>query len=116
MDVTIIYIVNFDCIDHGACPSIAMDNQAISNACKTINPLWKLSSDIVPQFISREFKFDKYLAGVEFANKIAAIAEQQNHHPEIIICFKMVKIRYWTHNANGLTHMDFAAAKEIDKL
>jgi len=107
--------MNSKCVDHGDCPSQAMDSQAISSAYQSINPQWKLSTDTQPQTISREFKFDKYLAGLDFANKIATIAEKQNHHPEIIISYKVMTVRYWTHNAK-LINLSINSCKSTKSL
>ena len=104
-----------DCNDHGACPSIALKNTELEEYKVKINKNWQLM-DTDPQQLVRDFVFDTYLAGLDFVNQVAQIAEGMNHHPNVILGFKKVRVEYYTHNAAGLTHMDFDAAARIDRV
>jgi len=75
---------------------------------------WTLISE--PNRISREFKFKNFAEALAFTNQVAEIAEAMNHHPDILLKWGSVKVDYWTHNAGGITYMDFGAAKKIDAL
>lgn len=66
--------------------------------------------------IVREFNFDDYNSTVEFVNKVARIAEAENHHPDINFSYGKVKITLSTHEAGGLSEKDFAMAYKIDSL
>ena len=66
--------------------------------------------------IKHEFKFDSYMAGVEFANKVARLAEKENHHPNIHIYYGRVVIDLTTHNIRGLSENDFILAAKIENL
>jgi 4a-hydroxytetrahydrobiopterin dehydratase len=48
--------------------------------------------------------------------KVSELAEIQNHHPEITSAYTRIRIKLWTHDANGLTNKDFELAQAIDKL
>ncbi|MBB6015778.1 4a-hydroxytetrahydrobiopterin dehydratase [Deinococcus radiopugnans] len=64
----------------------------------------------------REFTFDSYPAGVDFAVRVAALAEQQGHHPDIHIFYKRVRLNYFTHDAGGITGADIAGAQAVNDL
>ena len=66
--------------------------------------------------ISKTFEFNSYLDGVDFVNKVANLAEQENHHPDIIIGYCKVKITLTTHDADKITEKDYRLAKLIDDL
>ncbi|GAB7091898.1 4a-hydroxytetrahydrobiopterin dehydratase [Halorubrum luteum] len=60
--------------------------------------------------IVRTYEFDDYLDGVMFANAVAEVAEEQQHHPTIVIEFRSVTIRYTTHEVGGITKRDLRSA------
>lgn len=51
-----------------------------------------------------------------FANGIAAIAEEQRHHPDLFIAWGKVGVEIWTHKIGGLTESDFVFAAKCDRL
>ncbi len=66
--------------------------------------------------IQKEFKFTDFKKAMEFVNKIAVMAEEEGHHPDIHIFYNIVKIELWTHAINGLSDNDFILAAKIDKI
>lgn len=66
--------------------------------------------------IQRTFKFDHYYETIAFANSVACVANQHNHHPEMLISHKSLNVDYSTHSANGLSDLDFKCARSIDSL
>jgi 4a-hydroxytetrahydrobiopterin dehydratase len=67
--------------------------------------------------IEKEFSFSSYLDGAKFASKVAQKAEELNHHPEIVIKYKKVKIKTTTHDqGNTVTELDRSLATAIDGL
>jgi 4a-hydroxytetrahydrobiopterin dehydratase len=85
----------------------------ISENLKNLNG-WKLSPE-KPNKIFREFKFKNFSEALAFVNKIGEIAEEMNHHPEIILKWAYVKVTYWTHDLNDLGELDFEAAGRINR-
>ncbi len=69
-------------------------------------PGWSL----VEEAIEKEFRFKAYLDGVAFASEIGKIAEEQNHHPDILIKWRRVKLTSSTHSVKGLSENDFIMA------
>lgn len=64
--------------------------------------------------LHRVFKFKNYAQAVEFTNKIAAIAEEENHHPLIVLEWGRVTVQWWTHVVKGLHRNDFIMAAKTD--
>ena len=72
-------------------------------------PGWTRDGDA----LRREQRFPTFLAGIEFVNRVASIAESLDHHPDITIEYTKVTLRVTTHDAGGLTETDFALAARI---
>ena len=66
--------------------------------------------------IVKDFEFEDSKKAIEFANKVAEEADRQHHHPSINIRYNKVMITLTTHDANGLTYMDFKLARVIEQL
>ena len=66
--------------------------------------------------IAREFTLATFVAAIEFVGGVAAIAERLNHHPDIDIRYRRVRIAVSTHSAGGLTGLDFELAAQVDRL
>jgi 4a-hydroxytetrahydrobiopterin dehydratase len=64
----------------------------------------------------REYEFSNFIEAMKFANKVAELAEEEGHHPEIIVSWGKCGIELWTHSAQGLTDKDFALAAKIEEL
>jgi len=74
---------------------------------------WKL----IGNTIVKEFEFANFSRALEFVNKVGKIANDKNHHPDILLySYKKVKITSTTHSENAITYKDFDLAKKIDKL
>ena len=66
--------------------------------------------------ITRAFKFPDFVQALAFVNKVGFIAEEQGHHPDILLTWGKAEVTMWTHKINGLTESDFILAAKIDKL
>ncbi|WP_136589492.1 4a-hydroxytetrahydrobiopterin dehydratase [Salinigranum halophilum] len=64
--------------------------------------------------ISRTYEFDDYLAGVSFAMHVGEVAEEEFHHPEIVIGYKTVEVRLTSHEEGGITDKDIRLANLFD--
>jgi 4a-hydroxytetrahydrobiopterin dehydratase len=64
--------------------------------------------------IFKTFNFDSSTNAMVFVNEVANLAEQHQHHPDIMIRMKDVTIELTTHSEHGLTGKDFEVAKQID--
>jgi 4a-hydroxytetrahydrobiopterin dehydratase len=67
--------------------------------------------------IVREWRFDDFGEAIAFVNRVAEVAEEANHHPDIFIHgWNKVKLALTNHSAGGLTEMDFEMAARFDGL
>ncbi len=64
--------------------------------------------------IVRTYEFDDYLTGVAFVRDIAEIADEEFHHPDIIVGFRSVEVRLTNHEAGGITEIDLDMAEQFD--
>lgn len=85
-----------------------------------IEPLMKEISGwsmIDTKQIEKEYVFKNFKQAVAFINKVAAIAEAEGHHPDILLHgWKKVKIMLSTHAIGGLSENDFIVAAKIDSI
>ena len=77
-------------------------------------PKWKLRKD-APR-LWREFTFKDFVRAMKFVNKVAELAEEQGHHPDVHIHWNRVKLVLWTHDIGGLSENDFIVAAKVDLL
>ncbi len=66
--------------------------------------------------IRHEFKFKDFVKAMEFVNKVADLAEDEGHHPNMHIYYNRVVIDLTTHNIKGLSENDFIMAAKIENL
>ena len=95
----------------------ALTEQELEKKITEMTPEWKTGKNEkdVP-FIQRVYHASKFMEGIDFVQKVAKAAEENNHHPDIIINYKRISIRYWTHTASGVTLADVQMAQKIDPL
>ncbi len=74
---------------------------------------WKVVNE---HHLEREFVFKNFQEALAFTNKIGEIAEQEDHHPDILLSYGKVKVLLWTHKINGLSESDFILAAKYDNI
>lgn len=95
----------------GETPPMAADR-----AEKMLNDLsegWTLKDNSSKLF--KAFKFKNFKRAFEFVSKIAEIAEEEGHHPNIHFTWGLVELEIWTHKINGLAEADFVMAAKADR-
>jgi 4a-hydroxytetrahydrobiopterin dehydratase len=76
---------------------------------------WKLTAD--RKRIRREWRVRDFMTALDFFQRIAQIAESEDHHPDLHLTdYRIVAIEIWTHAVGGLTENDFILAAKIDQL
>ena len=74
---------------------------------------WHLTDD--GKRIGREWKFKNFVDSLSFLNRVGAVAEQEQHHPDLhLTSYRHVRIEIWTHAIDGLSENDFILAAKID--
>ena len=66
--------------------------------------------------LHKEFQFDSFVEAFGFMASVALIAESMNHHPEWFNVYNRVTVDLATHDAGGISALDFELAKKIDAL
>jgi 4a-hydroxytetrahydrobiopterin dehydratase len=66
--------------------------------------------------LQRGYRFKDFQEAMAFANRLAAAAEEANHHPEIAIDWNAVTVRWWTHTKRAITERDVEMARRTDGL
>jgi 4a-hydroxytetrahydrobiopterin dehydratase len=90
-----------------------LNQQEVAVYKKHIKDDWEVTDN---NKILKEFLFVNYKHVMDFVNKVAALAEEEGHHPVMHIYYGKVIIELWTHAINGLSENDFILASKIDKL
>lgn len=94
---------------HGA---PALDAGAIAPLLPEV-PGWQVENGV----LKREFRFPDYPATIAFVNALAASAEQENHHPDLLVRWGRCGVSWTTHSAgNALSLNDFISAARTDAL
>lgn len=65
--------------------------------------------------LEKEYTFKNFVDALAFTNKVGAIAEEQNHHPDILTRWGKTKVTIWTHKIDGLTESDFIFAAKVEE-
>ena len=66
--------------------------------------------------LEREFELESFPAAIAFVGRLAEVAEAENHHPDIDIRYRRVRVRWTTHSAGGITERDRELAARTDEL
>lgn len=66
--------------------------------------------------LQRVFRFRNFVQAQAFTNQVADLAEQEGHHPAILLEYGRVTVRWWTHKIHGLHRNDFIMAARTDSL
>ncbi len=65
--------------------------------------------------LHKRYRVDSFAAALELTNRIGAVAEEQNHHPDLALGWGWVEVKIWTHKIDGLTESDFVFAAKCDR-
>jgi len=91
--------------------AVKLDRQQVAEGLQKL-PQWTLRGDQIERLLT----FDNFVDAMIFVNKVAEIAEEEGHHPDIRIVYNRVTLALTTHDAGGLTQKDLQMARRIDSL
>lgn len=86
-------------------PLIAL-HQELSNG-------WQV---IEEHHLEKNYFFSNFKEALNFTNKVGLLAEEEGHHPDILLTYDKVKIQLWTHKIDGLSESDFILAAKCDQV
>ena len=93
-------------------PKVPRDQ--IKNLLLEIND-WTLIEESINK-LEKVFSFKSYKESLDFSNKVAALADEEDHHPQILLEWGKVTVTWWSHKIEGLHRNDFICAAKTDKL
>ena len=79
---------------------------------RELDPSWSLNAE---GHLERTLAFGNFAMAMNFANRVAAIAEAENHHPDLHVAWGRCTVEIWTHKIGGLTESDFFFAAKVDR-
>lgn len=79
-------------------------------------PDWRIIEVEGVKQLQRQYKFKNFVQALAFANRVGEIAEEQDHHPAILVEYGRVTLTWWTHKIKGLHANDFIMAARSDQL
>lgn len=86
-----------------------LDTAKVKEYLKAVHDWFLIGDTIV-----REYKFRDFKESMSFVNRVADLAEEEGHHPDIFVSYNKVKLTLMTHAAGGLTENDFILAAKIN--
>jgi 4a-hydroxytetrahydrobiopterin dehydratase len=75
-------------------------------------PRWSLRGDR----LERDLRFPDFPAAVRFLDDVAGVAQEQDHHPDLLLRYRDLRVTFWTHTVGGLSENDFIMAAKVDRL
>ena len=90
-----------------------LKGEAIGKYASELAQDWQV---IEEHHLEKTFTFKNFRQALDLTNKIGELAEDQGHHPEILLGWGKVKVTVWTHKIGGLHENDFILAAKIDQL
>jgi 4a-hydroxytetrahydrobiopterin dehydratase len=79
------------------------------------HPGWERAAG-PPEALARTFTFDDYAAGIAFVVRVGFAAEARDHHPDLLVGWRRVRVAWSTHDAGGITALDAEMAERTDAL
>ena len=76
-------------------------------------PLWTVVRE---HHLERQYELPDFKSALAFVNRVGAVAEEQNHHPDLTLSWGKVGVSIWTHVVDGLTENDFIFAAKVERL
>jgi 4a-hydroxytetrahydrobiopterin dehydratase len=95
----------------GGVPPLAGDDLRKLEA--QLGSAWRVVEE---HHLERELTFPDFATALAFVNRVGALAEEEGHHPDLLLAWGRVGITLYTHKAGGLTRSDFVLAAKIDRL
>ena len=89
-----------------------LPRERIDALLEQLEPGWTLTES---GHLLKNFEFRDFAGALAFANRVGAIAEQEQHHPDLYVAWGRCGVEIWTHKIDGLTESDFFLAAKADR-
>lgn len=81
---------------------------------KPLIPDWEMVREDDLDKLKRTYEFASFSETMQFVNALAVMAEEEGHHPVMLVEFRAVTVRWWSHKIRGLHVNDFVMAAKTD--
>lgn len=88
-----------------------LKGEALASLYRMLANDWALVQE---HHLEKTYRFPNFKTALDFTNRVGAVAEAQNHHPDIHLAWGKVVVTIWTHKIDGLTESDFIFAAKCD--
>lgn len=88
-----------------------LSNSEIAEGLKPLSG-WKRDG----RFITKTFEFRDFMDGIGFINRVAAVAEKEEHHPDIRVRYTSITLSVQTHSEGGVTEWDLGLAAAVEAM
>ena len=68
------------------------------------------------EMLERVFAFNTFAEAMQFATRVAEVADAQDHHPEIVVSWGRCVVRWWSHDVCGVSARDISLAEATNRL
>ncbi len=65
--------------------------------------------------LEKTYRLPDFRDALDLVNRIGGVAEEQGHHPDLVLAWGRVEVKIWTHKIDGLTESDFVFAAKADE-
>lgn len=89
-----------------------LKGEALQSLMAELGGDWSLVDE---HHLERTYAFDSFRSALDFTNQVGELAEEEGHHPVILLNFRKVTITLWTHKIDGVVEADFVMAAKIDR-
>ncbi len=89
-----------------------LEGEALAALHAQLGSTWQL---VAGHHLEREFRFPDFKSALAFVNTVGNIAEKEDHHPDIYLCWGKAAVKIWTHKVDGLTENDFIWAAKVEQ-
>jgi len=97
-------------LDRHCDPKVTRLEPAAARALLQYTPDWTIEDGT----LVRTFRFADFRATMAFVNRVADLAEREDHHPDLIVSYGRCRVAWNTHSVEGLSENDFICAAKID--
>ncbi|MFO7775369.1 MAG: 4a-hydroxytetrahydrobiopterin dehydratase [Candidatus Hydrogenedentota bacterium] len=89
-----------------------LKGEQLQELAANLNSGWEVVDE---HHLHKTYTFKDFAQALAFTNKVGAIAEEQNHHPDIQLGYGEVGVTMFTHKIDGLTKSDFVFAAKVEE-
>ena len=90
-----------------------LKGEPLAKLYKQLGSGWKVVEE---HHLEKEYIFPNFREALTFTNKLGELAEEEGHHPDILLSYGKVKVQLWTHKIDGLSENDFVLAAKCDEI